>query len=126
MKSISLGCLPLDRLEVLDGAGAAEVEEVLAHAAVAGAAALAASEVGEPVLDSDALAELRSAGAGLCSLRSLCWSRSFSAMATVRPLPALAAVQFARKRQWSHASGSNSTGALARAILATTVRPVGS
>jgi hypothetical protein len=65
LKSISLRCLPLNRFEVLDGARAAEVEEVLADAAVPGASSLAASEMREAVLDVDALAELRSAGAGL-------------------------------------------------------------
>jgi hypothetical protein len=57
LKEISSRGLSLDRPEVLDGAGAAEVEEVLADAAVARPAALAAREVGQPVLDGGALAE---------------------------------------------------------------------
>jgi hypothetical protein len=56
LKGISSRGLSLNRLEVLDGASAAEVEEVLAHAAVASAAALAPGEMGKPVLDADALA----------------------------------------------------------------------
>jgi catechol 2,3-dioxygenase-like lactoylglutathione lyase family enzyme len=51
LKAISSRGLSLDRFEVLDGAGAAEVEEVLAHAAVASAAALAPGEMGKPVLE---------------------------------------------------------------------------
>src|SRR4051812_14542820 len=51
-------------MEVVDDGGAAQVEQVLAFAAVAGAAALPAADVGEAVLDRDPLAELGAAGRG--------------------------------------------------------------
>jgi hypothetical protein len=71
LKGISSRGLSLDRLEVLDGAGAAQVEEVLADAAVASAASLPAADVRESVLDGDSLAELGSAGRGLLQLAQL-------------------------------------------------------
>src|SRR5687767_7974025 len=47
--------------EVLDGGGAAEIEEIGAESAVSGAGSLAVAQMGEAVLDPDALAELLSA-----------------------------------------------------------------
>jgi hypothetical protein len=56
LKEISSRHLALDGLEVLDGRGTAEVEEVVAHAAIAGTATLAPNKVSELVLDADPLA----------------------------------------------------------------------
>jgi hypothetical protein len=56
LKGISSRHLALDGFQVLDGRGAPQIEEVLAHAAVAGASALATDEMGQLVLDADALA----------------------------------------------------------------------
>jgi len=50
-----------DDEEVVDDGGAAQIEAVLARAAVAGAAALPGADVGEGVLDGDALAQARPA-----------------------------------------------------------------
>ena len=47
----------MDGLEIDDGGSAADVEQVLAHAEVASATSLLATEVSEAVLDGDALAE---------------------------------------------------------------------
>src|SRR5215468_7977923 len=45
----------MNRLQVLERGGAPQVEQVGAHAEVAGASSLAAGDVGEAVLDADAL-----------------------------------------------------------------------
>ena len=58
-------------MEVVDDGGAAEVEEVLALAVVASAGALPAAEVGEAVLDGDALAEPGPAGRAALPLAQL-------------------------------------------------------
>src|SRR5262249_26433602 len=58
----------MHRLKVLDGGGAPYVEEVLANAAVTGAAALPSPEVSEAVLHSDAFADPRAAVACLGQL----------------------------------------------------------
>lgn len=55
-------------LEVLDGSGSANVEEVLADSAIAGSPALAATEVGKTVFDSDALANPSASSPGLGEL----------------------------------------------------------
>jgi hypothetical protein len=60
-----------DDVEVADDGDPAKVEEVLAGAAVAGAAALPVADVGEGVLDRDALAELRAPSWGLLALAQL-------------------------------------------------------
>ena len=55
---IIIGCgLAGDDVEVVDDGGTAEVEEVLAGSAVAGAAALPVADVGEGVLNLNAFAE---------------------------------------------------------------------
>jgi hypothetical protein len=54
---VAAGGLAGDDVEVVDYGGAAQVEEVLAGAAVAGAAALPVADVGDGVLDLDALAQ---------------------------------------------------------------------
>ena len=64
-----------DDVEVVDDGDAAEVEEVLAGSAVAGAAALPVADVGEGVLDRDAFAELRPPGRGLLALAQVCEQR---------------------------------------------------
>jgi hypothetical protein len=51
------GGLAGDDVEVVDQGDPAQIEQVLADAAVAGAAALPVPDVGEGVLDLDALAE---------------------------------------------------------------------
>lgn len=51
----------VNRLEVDDGGGTAEIEEVLANAAVARAASLLAADVCESMFDGDALAQSRTA-----------------------------------------------------------------
>src|SRR6187401_2729062 len=51
-------------VEVVDDGAASEVEEVLAGAAIAGAAPLPATDVSEGVLDGDPFAELGAAGRG--------------------------------------------------------------
>jgi hypothetical protein len=58
-------------MEVVNDGGAAEVKEVLAAAAVAGARALPVTEVSQAVLDSDALAELGAAGRAALTLAQL-------------------------------------------------------
>jgi hypothetical protein len=55
-----------DDVEIVDDGATAEVEEVLAGAAIAGGAALPTADVGERVLDGDPLAEL--GASGLCGL----------------------------------------------------------
>jgi hypothetical protein len=65
------GVLACDDVEVADDSGAAQVEQVLAGAAVAGAAALPMSDVGQGVLDLDPLAELGSPGRGGLTLAQL-------------------------------------------------------
>jgi hypothetical protein len=87
--------LASDDVEVADNGDAAQVEQVLAGAAVAGAAALPVADVGEGVLDCDAFAQLR-ASFGVCwRWRSSASSSSSGWMDTLRPL--LLAVQRSRK-----------------------------
>jgi hypothetical protein len=57
--------------EVVDDGDAAQVEKVLAGATVTGAAALPVPDVGEGVLDRDALARLRASFRGLLALAQL-------------------------------------------------------
>jgi hypothetical protein len=47
----------MDSLQVDDSGGATDVEQILAHAAVAGTAALFATDVGEPMFDGNSFAE---------------------------------------------------------------------
>ena len=58
-------------MEIVDDGDAAEVEQVLTGAEVAGAAALPVPDVGEGVLDGDAFAQLRAALRGLLALAQL-------------------------------------------------------
>ena len=58
-------------MEVVDDGDAAQVEQVLAGAAVAGAAALPVADVGEGVLDGDAFAQFRASFGGLLALAQL-------------------------------------------------------
>ena len=51
-------------MEVVDHGGAAEVEEVLAGAAVAGAVSLPVADVCQGVFDRDAFAKLSASGRG--------------------------------------------------------------
>lgn len=55
LKGVSSRHLPVDGFQVLDGRGTPQVEQVLARAAVASAPPLATDEVGQLVLDADAL-----------------------------------------------------------------------
>jgi hypothetical protein len=56
--------LACDDVQVVDDSGAAHVEQVLADARVAGAAALPGADMGQGVLDRDPFAELGPAGWG--------------------------------------------------------------
>ena len=58
-------------MEVVDHGDPAEVEQVLASAAVAGAAALPVPDVGEGVFDRDAFAELRASVRGVLAAAQL-------------------------------------------------------
>ena len=58
-------------MEVVDHGDAAQIEQVLAGAAVAGAAALPVPDVGEGVLDLDAFAQFRAPVRGLLALAQL-------------------------------------------------------
>jgi len=58
LKPISLRGLSLDGLQVLDGARATQIVEVLSDSPIAGSTALAATDVSEAMLDRGALAEL--------------------------------------------------------------------
>ena len=84
-----------DDVEVADDGDAAQVEQVLAGAPVAGAAALPVADVGEGVLDLDALAEL-ARPSGVCwRWRSSASSSPSGWTETLRPL--LLAVQRCRR-----------------------------
>jgi murein endopeptidase len=78
--------LPCDELEVANDGGAAQVEQVFADAAVAGAAALPVADVGQGVLDLDAFAQFGAPGGVAWRSRSSASSASSGWMATLRPL----------------------------------------
>jgi hypothetical protein len=63
-----------DDVEVVDHGDPAEIEQVLAGAAVAGAAALPVADVGQGVLDLDALAELGAPGCCQPACATIAWS----------------------------------------------------
>src|SRR5271155_2546791 len=66
---------PRDRLKVLDCSQAAEVEGVLACGAVARTGTLSIGEMGEPMLDGDALTQLGSSCVGGLEMAQLLLER---------------------------------------------------
>ena len=81
-------------MEVVDHGDAAQVEQVLAGAALAGAAALPVADVGECVLNRYAFAQLGASFRGLLALAQPASSASARWMDTPRPF--LLVVQRAR------------------------------
>ncbi len=90
-------------MEVVDDGDAAQVEQVLAGAAVAGAAALPLPDVGEGVLDGDAFAQLRAPLRGLLALAQLGQQRLVGVDGDAAG-PLLLAVQRARSGQAAQVS----------------------
>src|SRR5437016_4689747 len=98
----------MERLQIQDRAGAAEVEEVLAHTAIASSAALSACAMCEPVFNADAGAQTQTADGGCRGLAQTLLERLVGdAMETVRPLPGAASVQSTRSGQASQAAPEN-------------------
>jgi hypothetical protein len=105
-------------VEVVDDGDAAQVEQVLAGAQVAGAAALPVPDVGEGVLNGDARSRSFARPSGVCwRWRNSASSASSGWMATLRPL--LLAVQRARSGQAAQVSFGKRTVLPGRKGMAT-------